>query len=64
MADWLDSKPQFLVLALFITVGFFAVDDGTPLHPWAGLLQRVLCAVWFACLIVLAVRLRNLSGGP
>ena len=46
------------VLVLFITVGFFAVDDGTPLHPWAGLLQRVLCAVWFVCLIVLAVRLR------
>ena len=52
------------VLVLFIMVGFFAVDDGTPLHPWAGLLQRVLCAVWFACLIVLAVRLRNISGGP
>ena len=50
------------VLLLFITVGFFAVDDGTPLHPWAGLIQRILCAVWFACLIVLALRLRRLSG--
>jgi hypothetical membrane protein len=49
------------VLLLFVTVGFFAIDDGTPLHPWAGLLQRVLCAVWFACLIVLAVRLRRVS---
>ena len=47
------------VLVLFITVGFFAIDDGAPLHPWAGLLQRVLVAVWFACLIVLAVRLRS-----
>ena len=47
------------VLLLFITVGFFAIDDGAPLHPWAGLIQRVLCAVWFACLIVLAVRLRR-----
>jgi hypothetical membrane protein len=47
------------VLALFVAVGFFAVNDGTPLHPWAGLLQRVLCAIWFACLIVLAVRLRH-----
>ena len=47
------------VLALFVAVGFFAVDDGTPLHPWAGLLQRVLCVIWFACLIVLAVRLRR-----
>jgi hypothetical membrane protein len=49
------------VLLLFITVGFFAIDDGAPLHSWAGLLQRVLVAVWFACTIVLAVRLRALS---
>lgn len=40
-----------VVLVLFIVVGFFAIDEGTPLHEWAGLLQRVLCAVWFACLI-------------
>jgi hypothetical membrane protein len=26
------------VLVLFVAVGFFAIDDGTPLHPWAGLL--------------------------
>jgi hypothetical protein len=55
------------VLLLFIAVGFLAVDDGTPLHPWAGLLQRVLVAVWFACTIVLAVRLRGIPvshGGP
>jgi hypothetical membrane protein len=50
-----------IVLCLFVAVGFFAVDDGTPLHPWAGLLQRVLCAVWFTCLIVLALRLRRIS---
>jgi hypothetical protein len=47
------------VLVLFVAVGFFAVGDGTPLHAWAGLLQRVLCVVWFACLVVLAVRLRR-----
>ena len=47
------------VLALFVTVGFFAVDDGTPLHPWAGAIQRVLAAVWFACIIALAIRLRT-----
>ena len=47
-----------VVLLLFVTVGFFAVDDGTPLHAWAGLLQRILCTVWFACLITLALRLR------
>ena len=47
------------VLVLFVAVGFFAIDEGTPLHPWAGLLQRVLCAVWFVWMIVLAVRLRS-----
>lgn len=49
------------MLVLFIALGFFAIDDGTPLHPWAGLLQRVLCAVWFTLLIVLAVRLRRVA---
>ena len=53
-----------VVLVLFVTVGFFAIDDGAPLHSWAGLLQRVLVAVWFACTIVLAVRLRSVGGGP
>jgi hypothetical membrane protein len=47
------------VLVLFVMVGFFAVDDGTPLHPWAGLIQRVLCGVWFAWMIVLALRIRT-----
>jgi hypothetical membrane protein len=47
------------MLMLFIALGFLAIDDGTPLHPWAGLLQRVLCGVWFSLLIVLAIRLRR-----
>ena len=50
-----------VVLLLFVTVGFFAIDDGAPLHPWAGLIQRILCAVWFTCLVVLACRLRSLE---
>jgi hypothetical protein len=45
------------VLLLFVALGFFAIESGTPLHPWAGLLQRVLCLVWFPCVIVLALRL-------
>ena len=52
------------VLVLFVAVGFFAIGDGTPLHPWAGLLQRVLCAVWFTWLIAAAVRLRAVSREP
>jgi hypothetical protein len=48
------------VLVLFVTVGFFAIDDGAPLHTWAGLIQRILCTVWFTCMIVLAFRLRSI----
>ena len=49
------------VLLLFATIGIFAVADNAPLHPWAGLLQRILCAAWFTCVIVLARRLRSLG---
>jgi hypothetical protein len=51
------------VLLLFVTIGFFAVDDGAPLHPWAGLLQRILCAIWFTSIMALAFRLRLLGSG-
>ena len=43
-----------LVLILFVIVGFFAVDNGAPLHEWTGLLQRILAAVWLAWIIKLA----------
>jgi hypothetical membrane protein len=49
------------VVLLFVTVGFFAIEDGAPLHPWAGGLQRVLCTVWFCWMIVVALRLRALE---
>ena len=48
-------------LILFVTVGFFAIDDGAPFHPWAGLLQRVLCVVWFTWMIVVAFHMRGLA---
>ena len=50
------------VLLLFIAVGFFGVDKSAPLHPWAGLLQRVLCLIWFTCVVVLALRLIRTAG--
>src|SRR5262245_3298489 len=50
-----------VMLLLFVTLGWFAIEDDAPLHPWAGLLQRVVCAVWFTCTIVLAMRLRRLA---
>jgi hypothetical membrane protein len=49
------------VLVLFVLVGFFAVDNGAPLHSWTGLLQRVLVAVWCVWMIALAVRVRAVS---
>ena len=63
---WRDLSTYTMVtgiamLLLFVALGFFAIEDGAPLHPWAGLLQRVLCAVWFTCLIVLAVRARRIA---
>jgi hypothetical membrane protein len=45
-----------VMLLLFIVVGFFAIDEGMPFHRWAGFLQRVLVAVWFACILVMARR--------
>jgi hypothetical membrane protein len=50
-----------VMVILFIVVGFFAVDAGTPFHRWAGLLQRVLVAVWVACQLVMARRLLRIA---
>jgi hypothetical membrane protein len=50
-----------VMVILFIVVGFFAVDAGTPFHRWAGLLQRVLVAVWVTCQLVMARRLLRIA---
>jgi len=34
-----------------------AVPEGGALHPWFGLLQRVVLAVWFPCTFLLSLRL-------
>ena len=44
------------MLILFVGLGWFAIDDGTPLHPWAGLLQRVIAFIWFVCVATIAFR--------
>jgi hypothetical membrane protein len=68
--DWRDLSSYVLttgivMLLLFIALGGFAIDDGAPLHAWAGLLQRVLVGIWIACTIVIARRaLRTYGGGP
>jgi hypothetical membrane protein len=60
-ARWRSVAPYVLttglvMLILFIVLGAFAIEDGTPLHPWAGLLQRVVVVLWFACTTTIAFR--------
>jgi hypothetical membrane protein len=49
------------VVVLFVMAGLLAIREGTPLHSWAGLIQRVVFGVWFSCVVVLASRIRALS---
>lgn len=51
-----------LALAGFVLLGVFAIPDGSPLHPYAGLAQRiVLLAVTFPCLLAVATRLTRIG---
>jgi hypothetical membrane protein len=64
--QWRDLSAYVLgtgivMLMLFVLIGGFAIDEGTPFHRWAGLLQRVLVAVWFACILVLARRVLRMG---
>ena len=64
--QWHDLSTYVLgtgivMLILFILVGGFAVDEGTPFHRWAGLLQLVLVGAWFACLLVMARRVLRIA---
>ena len=45
-----------VMLVLFVIVGGFAIEAGTPFHRRVGLLQRILVGVWFACMMVIARR--------
>lgn len=45
-----------LMLVLFVVLGAFAIEDGAPLHPWVGLLQRVIVLVWFTCTATIAIK--------
>jgi hypothetical protein len=44
-----------VMLLLFVAVAF-ALEPGSPLAPWTGLLQRVLTVVWTACTSMVAFR--------
>ncbi len=63
---WRDLAAYTLVtgialVVLFFALGLLALRAGAPLHAWLGLLQRLVLAVWFPCIIVLALRLRRLA---
>jgi hypothetical membrane protein len=45
------------IIILFLGFGAFAESADAPLHPWAGIVQRVLAGVWFAGLVRLGLRL-------
>ncbi|MDQ3736699.1 MAG: DUF998 domain-containing protein [Actinomycetota bacterium] len=49
------------VLVLLLVGGSLVRPPGAPLHPWWGLFQWVLLAVWFPCTIILALRLLRLA---
>ena len=64
--QWHDLSTYVLgtgvaMLILFVVIGGFAIDEGTPFHRWAGLLQRVLVVIWFACILVMARRILRLA---
>src|SRR5262249_44548688 len=50
-----------VVLVLVLLNGLLAAMAQAPLHPLLVLIQRAVLAVWFACLIVLALRLRRVG---
>jgi len=66
-----DPKWQYLagyalasgiaMLLSFLAFGGLARTPGAPLHPWMGLVQWALVIVWFACTLVLALRLLRVA---
>jgi hypothetical membrane protein len=67
--DWRGLSRYALITSvasalLFVAMVVLAIPSSAPLHPWAGLGQRLVLAVWFACLIPLAVRLGQVSRSP
>ena len=67
--DWRGLSRSALITSvasalLFLAMVLLAIPSSAPLHPWAGLGQRLVLAVWFACLIALAVRLWQVRRSP
>jgi hypothetical protein len=51
-----------VALVCFVVLGRFAIPDDTPLHDYAGLVQRAtLLLVTFPCFITMGLRLLRLT---
>ena len=49
------------VLLLLLVGACLVRPPGAPLHPWWGLFQWILLAVWFPCTVILALRLLRVA---
>ena len=63
---WRSLATYTLASGIAIVVLIFAFEPlaetpGTPLHPWLGLFEWMIVVVWFACTIVLSLRLRRVA---
>jgi len=49
------------IVVLVFAFGALAEEPGAPLHPWIGLFQWVMVAVWLTCTVVLSLRLLQVT---
>jgi len=50
-----------LMVVIFFAFGALAEPKDGPLHPWEGVIQRVLGNLWLVCTFILALRLVRLG---
>ncbi|HJR92124.1 MAG TPA: DUF998 domain-containing protein [Acidimicrobiia bacterium] len=63
LAGYALASGSALILS-FLAFGLLVRPEGAPLHDVAGLVQRLTIAVWFACIITLAIRLHRTATRP
>jgi len=49
------------IVVLVFAFGALAEEPGAPLHPWIGLFQWVMVAVWITCTVVLCFKLMRVT---
>src|SRR5215203_2702036 len=53
-----------VIVVLVFAFGALAERPGMPLHPWIGLFQWVVVAVWITCTVGLCLRLMRVTRAP